>query len=182
MGIVRYVRSRSALALSCSLLALVACKGKAPASEEPAKAPIPAAGPLTYTTGDASIAGDYDGTKAFLSKSDGHPTLFVAKNCPAFSCANVSGSSFRSDTVKATCPQGAALSIEVEKDLVAGSKQPIKSAVCAHGDGSANGLVTSGADANEVEVLSAGDTVLAKVSLQGMEGLKGVVAAKTCPQ
>jgi hypothetical protein len=181
MGIVRLLGWRSVVSLSLALMSLAACKGKEQASQEPAKAALPAAGPLTYTTGDASIAGDYDGTKALLSKGDGHPTLFLAKNCPAFSCANVSGNSFRSDTVKATCPQGAALSIEVEKELAAGSKQPIKNAVCAHGDGSANGLVVSGADANEVEVLTAGDTVLAKVSLQGMEGLKGVVAAKTCP-
>ena len=166
------------LLLAFAVVLLSACKGDDPGKPGAAAG---APGPVKYTTGDKNIAGDYDGTKALLTKSGfGKWKLYVAKNCPAFSCANVSKDAFGSDAVKATCPQGAVLEMTLEKELAKGSKQPFTSIVCAEGNGSAHGLVLSDAAANEVEVLAAGETVVAKVNVKSSESVNGVVGAKVC--
>jgi type III secretion system FlhB-like substrate exporter len=83
--------------------------------------------------------------------------------------------------LKATCPKGTVLALSLDKDLSAGSKQPLESIVVAQGDGSAAGLLLSSAKANEVDVISTGDTVVAKVRFEGDQSVNGIVGAKVCP-
>jgi hypothetical protein len=165
------------LPLAFAVAFLPACEGDDPAKPGASAA---APGPVKFTTADAAAAGDYDGTKAVIKKSFGKPEIYVAKNCPQLTCANVKD--FDSKFMKATCPKGTVLNLSLEKDLTKGSKQPMASIVVAHGDGSAGGLLLSDAQANEVEVLSsAGDTVVASVNFKGGQTLNGVVGAKVCP-
>lgn len=165
------------LPLAFAVVLLPACKG-----DDPAKPGAPAAaapGPVKFTSADAAVAGDYDGTKALTRKSFGKPSIYVAKNCPQLTCANAKD--FGSEMLKSICPQGAVLAMELAKELTPGSKQPFESIVIAQGTGSAMGLVLSDAKTNEIEVVSAGDTIVAKVNFKGDQTVSGVVGAKVCP-
>lgn len=164
------------------LVLLVACEKKdadaASPSATASAAAAPEPGPVKYTTGDPEIAGDYDGTKAVVKGK----ILVVPRNCPTLSCEEV-GSSFTFDRGKIgkICPKAYVMTVEVEKDLTQGSKQPMVAIGNSNiANGSANGLVTNGAEKNEIEVLSAGDRLVAKIDLKGMESFQGVVSAKVC--
>jgi hypothetical protein len=147
----------------------------------PPPSPAAAPGPVKYTTGDAKIAGDYDGTKAIARRMGSRTIIALAKNCDALSCDHLPSSLLAQDKVKAACPNGYVLTLQMEQELTAGAKVPLTNAVCSQLEsGAANGLVLSGASKNEVEVVSAGDSYVVKISLDGMEGIQGVASAKLC--
>jgi hypothetical protein len=175
--------ARFATLLSILLLALTACdKKKTEAAAAPA-APVP--GPVKYTTGSPANAGDYDGTKAVsVPGSFGGTYIIVPKDCPTFSCGDVkSGGSIDNDKLKTTCPKGHFMLVQLKETAKAGTKTPMESIVHTEvATGSANGLVLSGAKANELEVLSAGTSLVARVSLKNDESFEGIVGATVCPK
>lgn len=166
------------LVLAMAVVLVSACKGDDP--PKPAAPAAPTPGPVSYTTGDKEFAGDYDGAKALLHKDGwGKWKLYLTKNCPQFSCADVSRDAFGNDRAKATCPQGQILAMAMDKEPTKGSKQPFTTIVRVQGD-SAMGLMLSDAKANELEVLSTGETLVAKVNVKTDETLGGTVGARTC--
>lgn len=168
--------------LSVLLLAVTACENK---KTEAAAAPAaPAPGPVKYTTGSPENAGDYDGTKAVsVPGSFGGTYVIVPKDCPTFSCGDVkSGGSLDNDKLKQACPKGHFMLVKLKDTAKAGTKAPMESIVHTEvATGSANGLVLSDAKANDLEVLSAGTSLVARVSFKSDESFEGIVGATVCP-
>lgn len=162
-------------ALLVTLLLTSACdKGKSGGGPS-GSAAVP--GPVTYKTGIAAYSGAYDGTKA-VAYTSSEMTIFVPRDCPSFSCAYVkAGANLDKDKLKATCPKGQFMSINVKPPSAPGK---IQASSIGHSDatGSANGLLT---DTKDVEVLSVGASIVARVSAKGDESVEGVVGATVCP-
>ena len=154
--------------------------GSATASSSAAKAE---AGPVTYKTGIPAYAGPYDGKKALMGKNSEGTWIFLTAGCPSFSCADMKyGNSLDKEKLKAACPTGQTMSILVKALPSAGGKTPIDTILhTTLSDLGGNGIMIEGAEANELEVVSAGDPLVARVHLKGDESVEGVVSAKSCP-
>jgi hypothetical protein len=163
-------------ALLAALLLTAGCdKGKSGGSGGPsASAAVP--GPVTYKTGIAAYSGAYDGTKA-VAYTSGEMSIFVPRDCPSFSCAYVkAGANLDKDKLKAACPKGQFMSINVKPPSAPGK---IQASSITHSDATGgNGLLT---DTKDVDVLSVGASIVARVSAKGDESVEGVVGATVCP-
>jgi len=172
-------RLASIAAIAVILLATACNKDKnAPAGNSNAP------GPLKYKASMTPAAsGDYDGTKGIAADSGfGNTDIILAKDCPSFSCADVSGSSLKTDKLKTACPKGRFLVIEHKGPVKAGTKATMDSVVQAESTGGAMGLMIGDAKTKEVEYLSAGPPVTAKLTLKADDAFEGVVALTVCPK
>lgn len=155
--------------LVVSAVLLTACASKDP-------------GPVTYKTGIVEYSGPYDGTKAAAYSTDEKTTIFVPRDCPAFSCTHVKRfASLDKDALKASCPKGQFLIVEIEGKAAAGAKGKMSVVHLEYLEkGGANGLLLD--EVNEFEVLSAGPSIVARMKGTGSETMEGIAGATVCPK
>ncbi len=138
-------------------------------------------GPVTYKTGVPDYTGDYDGTKAVAYVIDERFTMFVPRDCPSFTCANVlSGANLDKEALGKACPKAQFLSIVTLGKPTVG-KTKMDSVGHSHPEkGTANGLMMD--EANEIEVINASGPIVARVHVLGSETVEGIVSATLCPK
>ena len=161
--------ARIATFLSPLLLLIAACdKDGSGSAAEP--------GPVKYTTGAPAYAGAYDGTRA-VAYTSGEMSIFVPRDCPTFSCADVKrGAKLDMDRLKTSCPSAQFMIVNVKPPTAPGR---IQASSNGHAKGSdANGLLL---DSSDVDVLSVSPKIVAHVNAKGSESVEGVIGATICP-